>query len=105
LNREQLSRIRFRTLSQTLPLSIAQPFQLPGAIMNNSEGRAEPQRQRTLAHRRWIIRVRDPAADHRVDVHMKVRTFSASICNFLSKTFKLFFETSSGITLSIMICM
>ena len=50
-----------------------------------------------------ILGVLDPAADHRVDVDVEGRVLGRC-SSFLSSIRRLFFDTSSGSTLSMLIC-
>jgi len=50
----------------------AQRLQLPVAIVNDADRRCEAQLDRTLSDYQRVLRMRDPAANHRVDIHMEV---------------------------------
>ncbi len=66
-------------------------------IVDHSHGRLKPKLKRSSRNRQRILRMRNPSAQHRIDVDVEVAMRSLSNSSFLSSTFKLFFETSSGI--------
>src|SRR5258708_6829494 len=53
-------------------LFIPQRLQLSAAVVNDSDGRSETKFDGALADRERILRMRNAAAHHRVDVHVKV---------------------------------
>src|SRR5262249_15862730 len=54
-----------------LRLSLAQGFELSGSVMNDAKRTAESQFNRAARHGHPVFRVFYPAADHRIDTHMK----------------------------------
>src|SRR5579863_5754335 len=53
----------------------AQRLHLAAAIVNDADGRSESERDSALANRERILRMRDAAADNRIDIHVKVGVF------------------------------
>ena len=71
--------------------------------MNDPDRRREAELARPLGDGQRVIRIADAAADHRVDRDVELGGL-APATSFWSSTFRLFFDTSSGITLSMLIC-
>ena len=47
-------------------------LQLAAAVVDNADRRSESEFDGALADHQSVLRMRDPAADHRIDVHVKV---------------------------------
>ena len=56
-------------------LFFAQRLQLTAAVVNNPNGRTESECDGTLADGERVLRITNAAADHGIDVHMKVGVF------------------------------
>src|SRR5258708_13501652 len=52
---------------------LAQRPQLPTAIVNNADGRTEPQRDSPLANRERVLWIGHASTDYGIDVHVKLR--------------------------------
>ena len=52
---------------------------MPAAVVNDSDGRAETQFDGALADGERVLRIRNAAADHRIDVHVKLGVFGQQL--------------------------
>jgi hypothetical protein len=60
-------------------LVLAQRLQLAAAVVDNSNSRGEAELQRALPDHQRIVRVLNAAADHRVDVDVKIGMFGEKL--------------------------
>src|SRR5207248_1206042 len=64
-------------------LFVPQWLQLALPVVNDSDGRAETEFQRTLAYGERVLRVADPATDYGIDIRVKVGVFSQHLQLFV----------------------
>ena len=72
-------------------------------VVDDANRGFESQLQGPAGDRQGILRMGNPAADNGIDIDIKFSEFRQPL-ELPVDTFRLFFETSSGITLSIEIC-
>ena len=56
-----------------------QRLQLPAAVVDDSDGRAETERQGALADGERVLRITHATAHHGIDVHVEVRVFGQKL--------------------------
>ena len=79
-----------------------QRHQAAVTVVDQADRRRETQFDRPLRDRQCVLGLKPPPSTELM-LTLNAACF-ASICSFASSTFRLFFDTSSGVTLSMLIC-